>query len=330
MSSAQPDFYTALYQWYLLHGRHHLPWRNTTDPYHIWVSEVMLQQTQVQTVLDRFYFPFLDRFPNIRALAKADLQEVLKLWQGLGYYNRARNLHHAAQIVADTGLPDNVEELQKLPGIGRNTAHAITAFAGHKPVAVMEANLKRVLCRIYALENPNEKELWHFAAKLLDVKNPFDYNQAMMDLGALICTPESPKCLLCPAATICMGKSNPQAYPAPKHKKALPIRKKNIVLFKDEKGRIAIQPREGRFLHGLWAFPEYEIYDKEIYFNNIKYIINSKSEVGKVMHEYTHFRFEATVYMQDTPSVENGKTIKEIKNLPLSRTELKILKLIDR
>lgn len=184
-------FHARLHTWYRQHGRHHLPWRNTDDPYPIWLSEVMLQQTQVQTVLERFYFPFLERFPNIAALAAAEEQEVLKCWQGLGYYTRARNLHKAARIVQST-LPETVEALHQLPGIGRNTAHAIAAFAFRQPVAIMEANVKRILCRIFALEKPSEAELWQRATELLDTHNPFDYNQAMMDIGAGVCTPDAP------------------------------------------------------------------------------------------------------------------------------------------
>ena len=324
------NFHRKLHRWYQAHGRHHLPWRQTADAYHIWLSEVMLQQTQVQTVLDRFYFPFLERFPSIESLAQADLQEVLKLWQGLGYYNRAKNLHKAAQIVGKK-LPETVETLMKLPGIGRNTAHAIAAFAYHQPVAVMEANLKRVLCRIFALEMPTEAELWQKAEELLDTTKPFDYNQAMMDLGSTICTPDAPQCLLCPAAKICAGKLSPKSYPAAKLRKVLPLREHKIVLFTDPHGSIFIQPRDGKFLHGLWGFPEYEKTADTAYFENHAYPFRKMQPIGVVAHAYTHFQYHAEVNVQPISrslNSEEGKRPTVIERLPLSRIEIKILKLL--
>ena len=291
------DFHRRLHRWYRLQGRHHLPWRNTKDPYHIWLSEVMLQQTQVQTVLDRYYQPFLERFPTIESLAQADSQEVLKLWQGLGYYNRAKNLHKAAQII-DKKLPETVEMLMQLPGIGRNTAHAIAVFAYHQPVAVMEANLKRVLCRIFALETPTENELWQKAGELLDTDKPFNYNQAMMDLGAMICTPEAPQCLLCPAAKTCAGKASPKSYPVGKLKKVLPLREHKIVLFTDPHGSIHIHQRDGKFLHGMWSFMEYESSVDTAYFENQAYPFSRMKKLGEVSHAYTHFQYHAVVYVQ--------------------------------
>lgn len=324
-------FHRRLHRWYQKHGRHHLPWRQTSDPYHIWLSEVMLQQTQVQTVLERFYFPFLERFPTIAALAAADLQEVLKLWQGLGYYTRAKNIHRAAQGLSTGKLPETVHELQKLPGIGHNTAHAIAVFAFHQPVAIMEANLKRVLCRIFALETPTDTELRQKAEMLLDTAHPFDYNQAMMDLGALICTPEAPQCLLCPAAEICVGKAAPKAYPAPKKKKALPLREHKIVLFTDPHGAIFIRPREGKFLHGLWEFPQFDFAADTAYFENRAYPFAAMQKIGDVSHAYTHFQYRAEVFLQPVErsfASEEGKRPVVIERLPLSRIEIKILKLL--
>ena len=294
----------------------------------------MLQQTQVKTVLERFYLPFLERFPTIQALAESDLQEVLQLWQGLGYYSRAKNLHLAAQTVVEARLntlPSEPSELIKLPGIGQNTARAIAAFAFHQPVAILEANVKRVIARILALETPTDKELWAKAEELLDAKNPFDYNQAMMDVGSLICTPKAPQCLICPANSICQGKNNPQSYPQKKQKKPVPTRKRNILLFRNEKGEYAIRPRETRFLHGLWEFPEIE-QDESVYcFNQNDHIIDKKDHIGKVSHAYSHFILDANIYLFNISNKNSDwqwKTAEEIATLPLSRTEKKILKLI--
>lgn len=321
-------FHRKLYEWYRRHGRHHLPWRQTSDPYAIWVSEVMLQQTQVQTVLERYYFPFLQQFPNIQALAQADLQEVLKHWQGLGYYNRARNLYEAAKLINISGLPQNIEGLIQLPGIGRNTAYAIAAFAYQQPVAIMEANVKRLICRIFALETPTQSQLWQKADELLDTQQPFDYNQAMMDLGALICKPDAPQCPLCPAMDICEGIQNPTAYPARKAKKSSPVRKTKIVLFIDSSETIFIQQRKEKFLHGLWGFPEFAIDSDTAYFDNRTYSFSNMQKIGEIAHFYTHFHLQAAIYLQHVPAVLNGKKTSEIKALPLSRTETKILALL--
>ena len=156
-----------LHDWYAKNGRTDLPWRNTDDPYHIYISEVMLQQTQVKTVLERYYFQFLEKFPSLEVLSRADLDEVLKMWEGLGYYTRAKNLHKTAQIIQPK-LPKTYEALLKLPGIGKNTASAICAFAYKQNLAVMEANVKRILCRIHVLKNPKEEELRELALEMLD------------------------------------------------------------------------------------------------------------------------------------------------------------------
>jgi len=176
-----------LHTWYQEYGRADLPWRHTEDAYHIYISEIMLQQTQVKTVLERYYFQFLERFPSLEVLAVAPLGDVLKMWEGLGYYTRARNLHACAKACAPA-LPQSYEELLKLPGIGKNTASTLCAFAYHQPLAVMEANVERILSRINAHETPSDERLRQDALDSLDVDNPYDYNQAMMDIGSALCT----------------------------------------------------------------------------------------------------------------------------------------------
>jgi A/G-specific adenine glycosylase len=322
-------FHQKLQDWYQQQGRHHLPWRNTEDAYAIWISEVMLQQTQVKTVLERFYPPFLERFPNLQTLAEANLQDVLQLWQGLGYYSRAKNLHKAAQIMVAEGrntLPADPKALITLPGIGRNTAHAIAAFAFHEPVAILEANVKRVVARIFAIKQPDDKTLWEKAESLLNHENPFDYNQSMMDLGSIICTPKAPSCLICPANEICQGKDNPQSYPQKKQKAKSPTRKEIILLYKDKHNRYAMRPRETRFLHGLWEFPSIPADSAE--FDGEP--ISTQNKPGEVSHAYSHFKLEAEVFLQDGRELKGWewKTKKEITELPLSRTEKKILKLL--
>ena len=299
--------------WYQDYGRKELPWRLTNDPYHIYLSEVMLQQTQVKTVLERYYFPFLEKFPTLKALGDAHLDDVLKMWEGLGYYNRAKNLHKTATLV--TTLPKEIETLIKLPGIGINTAHAVATFAFKQPVPIMEANVKRILCRVNKLNTPTDKVLWEIAYKMVDKKDPFDYNQAMMDIGATICTPKKPLCNLCPLHDICQGKEEPTLYPT-KKKRVVPTREQNIMisLYND---KLSLSQRKGKFLHGLWGFKSTEV------------PLCASEYIGEVTHVYTHFKLVCKVYVYDEldKEQENYFTTPEIQQLAISKVDEKIVKL---
>lgn len=325
----------AIELWYQHHGRKELPWRNTEDPYAIYVSEVMLQQTQVQTVLDRFYFPFLEAFPTLEALAKAPREKVTKYWQGLGYYNRAHNLHKAAQQCAPQ-LPTTIDTLMELPGIGKNTAHAIAAFAYHQPVPVMEANLKRVLSRFFALSSANDATLWDYAYALVNRHSPFNYNQAMMDIGATICTKATPSCLLCPLAKHCQGKQAPHKYPPPKVKKATPVRYKNILVFHDNYTHFTMSARTTRFLHGLYHFTEIPRENMKYQLRNSQYTLEKKAFIGNIQQSYSHFTLDADIYLLEQthysvdtePSVID--TLEKLQTYPMSQAEVKIIALIEK
>ncbi len=299
--------------WYKQYGRLDLPWRSTNDPYHIYLSEVMLQQTQVKTVLERYYFPFLKKFPTLKALGDAHLDDVLKMWEGLGYYNRAKNLHKTATLI--TALPKEIEDLIKLPGIGKNTAHAVATFAYKQPVPIMEANVKRILCRVNKFKNPSDKELWSIAYHMVDTKNPFDYNQAMMDIGASICTPKNPLCDLCPLHNICTGKDEPTLYPT-KKKRVVPTREQNIMIsvYND---KLSLTQRSGKFLHGLWGFESTEV------------PLCASEYIGEVTHAYTHFKLISKVYVYyeiDKEQIDYFTT-QEIPKLAISKVDEKIVKL---
>lgn len=314
-------FHARLAAWYREHGRHSLPWRKTADPYPIWVSEVMLQQTQVSTVLARFYYPFLERFPTVQALAAAPREAVMKAWEGLGYYRRAGFLHEAAKR-AHNGLPQDVEGLRALPGIGRNTAHAIMAFAHHQPVAILEANVKRIVARIFAWEGPTEPQLWAGAETLLNRTAPFDYNQAMMDLGSLICTPKNPDCPACPANEICLGKASPELYPAPRVKKQVPVREVVIEVTKDAAGKFYLEARDAALLGGLYGFPQFPM----------THTIDGANPLGEVLQIYSHFRLIGKVVMRTLNVAKHGApwhTREEINTLPLSGVDHKVLALVD-
>ncbi len=315
-----PGMYKQTHQniqdWYQQNGRLDLPWRNTDEAYYIYLSEVMLQQTQVKTVLERYYIPFIERFPTLQALGKAPLDDVLKMWEGLGYYNRAKNLHQTAVLV-DT-LPNEIDELIKLPGIGKNTAHAVAAFAFNQPVPIMEANVKRILCRLHKLKTPNDKALWDFAYDLVDKVNPFDYNQAMMDIGATVCLPKDPKCDLCPLSTICKGQREPTLYPT-KKKRVVPTREQNILVHVYD-DRLSLVQRKGKFLHGLWGFESVEV------------PFCAAAYIGEVTHAYTHFKLicKVHVYYENSPEQVDYFSEKEIQELAISKVDEKIVKLTSR
>lgn len=329
-SKEAPVFpHATVESWYRAAGRQHLPWRQTSDPYPIWVSEVMLQQTQVSTVLARYYFPFLQRFPTLQALARAPQEDVLKAWEGLGYYSRARHLHQAARISAPH-LPTTIEGLMALPGIGRNTAHAIAAFAYRQNVPVMEANVKRVLHRLAAREQVGERELWEMAVALVNPDDPFTHNQAMMDIGALLCTPRAPRCLKCPLASFCQGKAAPERYPARKQKKPVPVRERILLIAEDTQGRIYLAPRSSRFLGGLYGLPEYDGTLRTLEFGSTRLDRHRLTLLGGVTHTYSHFRLEATVLHHKTngkATRQNWHTQEAIAALPLSRVDHKALAL---
>ena len=308
--------------WYHSHGRTGLPWRTTDDPYCIYLSEVMLQQTQVKTVLERYYFPFLEKFPTLEALGEAPLDDVLKMWEGLGYYNRAKNLHSTAQILLQRGkaqniapaLPCEIDALLKLPGIGKNTAHAVAAFAFHQPVPVMEANVRRILCRLHRIETPKEKVLWRHAYALVDTMHPFDYNQAMMDIGATICLPNTPLCTQCPLLAICGGKHTPLKYPF-KQRRKVPTRERHILLY-FYNGKLALKQRKGKFLHGLWGF------------DSVEDLYHEATYLGEVSHAYTHFKLTCHLHLchETDPSQTNYFSIEEIAGLAISKVDEKIVK----
>jgi A/G-specific adenine glycosylase len=257
------EFAELLLKWYAQHQRA-LPWRGAPDPYHVWVSEIMLQQTQVETVIP-YYRRWLERFPTVAALAAASQQSVLALWEGLGYYSRARNLHRAAQQVQTElggALPRTAAGLRALPGIGRYTAGAIASIAFGEDSAVLDGNVKRVLARVYDfredVKSPaGEKKLWALAESLLPPGRAGDYNQALMDLGATVCKPRLPDCPRCPVNALCaayrLGVQH--VRPVMPARKTVP-RRVHLGAVVGKRGRVLIEQRaDSGLLGGLWAFP---------------------------------------------------------------------------
>lgn len=265
-SQTNPNFADRVLAWFEDHGRKHLPWQQNVTPYKVWVSEIMLQQTQVATVIP-YFERFMASFPTIESLSCSPLDDVLSHWTGLGYYARARNLHKAAQQVCQHHggvLPKTIEGLESLPGIGRSTAGAIVSLALNHRATILDGNVKRVLARHQAVQGwPGETKihnaLWDIADRFTPANNCKAYNQAMMDLGATICTRSSPSCLLCPVSADCIAlKENTwQNYPGKKPKTVKPIRKTKFAIIQNAQNAIyLIRRAEQGIWGGLWCFPE--------------------------------------------------------------------------
>jgi A/G-specific adenine glycosylase len=259
------EIQASLLYWYDHHGRKSLPWQYHKSPYRVWLSEVMLQQTQVATVIP-YFERFIATFPDLPALALAEEEAVLHLWTGLGYYSRARNLHKAARLIYSTynnKFPDNLEDLQKLPGVGRSTAGAILAIAFEKKAAILDGNVKRFLTRLHGIliwpgEKNTHEELWRLAERYTPVERIADYTQAIMDIGATLCVRGQPRCHECPFANHCqahlqgLAKQLPQKKPA----KVLPVRTVTLLIIRD-RAQVLLEKRPPTGVWGsLWSLPE--------------------------------------------------------------------------
>ncbi len=299
-----------LLAWYGEEGRD-LPWRHTRDPYRIWLSEIMLQQTTVEAVIP-YFERFLARFPDVRTLAAAEIDEVIALWAGLGYYSRARNLHGAARkVVAEHGgeFPAELAGLMALPGVGRSTAGAILSIAFDRPGPILDGNVRRVLCRLFALEeNPRgsaaEKQLWFWAAALTPDDRPHDYAQAIMDLGATVCVPRKPDCAACPLGELCRARAlgMEQALPLRVKKKPTP-EVVQVALFLRREGKVLVCRRPYRgLLGGMWEFPTREVKTEADPLQTARELARqwgcrgALQEAGAVRHVYSHFRLDLRLY----------------------------------
>ena len=292
-------FARTLIRWQRRHGRHDLPWQHTRDPYRIWLSEVMLQQTRVDAVIP-YYERFLERFPDVRALARASQDEVLRLWSGLGYYARARNLHAAArQIVRMHAgrFPRSPEALAALPGVGRSTAAAIAVFAFGRRAAILDGNVRRVLARCFGIEGyPGRpavaQRLWSLAESLLPQHSIRGYTQGLMDLGATVCVRARPRCNICPFAAECVAvrRGRVDRIPAPRPQAARPVRDTRwLVLVHD--GRVLLERRPSSGLWGgLWIFPQAEKWDARSVRRLLGCEIASLRPLPPLEHGFTHFR----------------------------------------
>jgi len=303
--TAHDDFSTRLIAWQKIHGRHDLPWQNTRDPYAIWVSEIMLQQTQVSAVIG-YYQRFMQRFPTIKNLAEASQEEVLQYWSGLGYYSRARNLHNAAQTIMDEHggkFPQDFEQIQTLSGIGRSTAAAIVSFAFNQNQTILDGNVKRVLARHFLIEGwtgtPKiEKQLWALAESLLPEQEMVAYTQGLMDLGATICTRSKPKCTACPLIKTCKAYAENWVtkLPTPKPKKTIPQKETTMLLIRHGKEILLEKRPPTGIWGGLWSFPEISQQEISTQIALSRFGLNTEAEepLPSIQHVFTHFKLEIT------------------------------------
>ena len=307
------EIHKNILNWYKEHGRKNLPWRNTQSPYKIYLSEIMLQQTQVKTVLERFYFPFLNKFPTFKDVANSPIDDVLKAWEGLGYYTRARNLHKTAQMTKGE-LPNSAQELEKLSGIGKSTAHAVASFAFNEALPILDANVKRILYRFFAIEKRNDKLLWEKAYDLFDKEHAYIYNQTLMDIGSAVCTHKNPNCMKCPFESLCQGKREPLKYPEKKITKKKPTKTHFMVIY-HKNSTYALTQNNTKLLGGLWGFEQQEQFE----------VKKQDTILGSFTHHYTHFRLDATVVLVNKKVEQNYFKIEEIHDLALSGADRKAL-----
>ena len=318
---SQFSFSDELLRWFDQHGRHDLPWQVADDPYKVWVSEIMLQQTQVKTVL-RYFDVFMQRFPTVHDLGQASWDDIAPYWAGLGYYARARNLHKAAQIVHQNGqFPKNLEEWIELPGIGPSTGGALMSLGLRQYGVIMDGNVKRVLSRFFAigddLSKPiHEKAMWQLAKSICPTQRNHDYTQAIMDLGATICTPKKPLCLYCPMQPAC--KAHQQGIeielPYKKPKKAVPIKSAKVLLIQSGENWFWQQRPHTGLWGGLWCLPIIE--------DDVEYVqvcenlgLKAADHTVQISHSFTHFTWllEAHIFKisMDQVALLQGRLIQE-------------------
>lgn len=309
--------------WYRDHGRKDLPWQHAPEPYPVWVSEIMLQQTQVQAVIP-YFEKFMQRFPHVRALAAAHVDEVLHIWSGLGYYARARNLHRAANAVVDEhggALPGTMDALMALPGIGRSTAAAILALSHGERHAILDGNVKRVLCRYHSIKEwPGSsgaaRRLWAIAEAHTPNDEVSAYTQAIMDLGATVCTRSHARCDDCPLNADCLALAEGRVgeLPQPRPRKATPIRETVFVIVRDRRKRVLLERRPPAGVWGgLWSFPECRPGTDVAHWcrQNLGLAVQPAQELDALRHTFSHFRLHITPTLVNLDASASAMAVKD-------------------
>jgi len=321
---ADDDFASRLLGWFDQHGRKDLPWQAEPTAYRVWVSEIMLQQTQVATVIP-YYQRFMDSFPDVATLAAASLDQVLHHWSGLGYYARARNLHKTAILLEEQfagRFPEDSEALQALPGIGRSTAGAILSLACGQRLPILDGNVKRVLARYHRVAGwPGKtsvlRELWQLAERYTPRRKVAAYTQAIMDLGATVCTRSKPDCRACPLAEQCQARAYDEqaCYPAPRPKRHLPVRAVNMAMLLNQAGEVLLEKRPPSGIWGgLWSLPEFERAEDLADWCEAHGAKARQAVLSPLRHTFSHFHLDITahVYRAQSPAdsvMEAGRTV---------------------
>lgn len=301
------SFPEDLLDWFQIHGRHDLPWQVDRNTYRVWLSEIMLQQTQVATVIP-YYQRFLIRFPTINSLANASIDDVLQHWQGLGYYARARNLHRAAQMIRDQHqgcFPTSMEDVLNLPGIGRSTAAAILTFACGQSWPILDGNVKRVLARCFQVsgwygQSETMKKLWQLSESVTPNIRTDDFNQAMMDLGAMVCLKSKPKCDQCPLISHCLSfeHQTQDMFPEKKPKKQKPLKQTLMMLYRNQNQVLLWRRPPSGIWGGLWSLPEVDAVDEIGPWQDRVLLARQESVAitdNMLRHQFTHFNLDISV-----------------------------------
>ncbi len=301
-------FQKKVLNWFDLYGRKDLPWQHEITPYRVWLSETMLQQTQVATVIP-YFEAFIVKFPTLDDLANSPIDDVLQLWSGLGYYARARNLHKTAQLIAAKGyFPETLTELMALPGIGQSTAGAILSIAFQNSHPILDGNVKRVLSRFKAVPGwPGlsrvNKLLWSISNHYTPVDRVADYTQAMMDLGATVCTRSKPRCSLCPLSADCLARidNNISVFPGSKPAKSLPVKQLIFLVLRDQEGRIFLKKRPPTGIWGgLWSLQEFDsIKFAQDWCETQKISVNNQQVLPSQRHTFSHYHLDYTPLLTD-------------------------------
>ncbi len=345
-------FSDLIVRWYELYGRHNLPWQGTKDPYRIWLSEVMLQQTQVVTVIP-YYQAFLKQFPSIQELASAKEKDIMSHWAGLGYYARALNLHRCAKIVVsnfDGKFPKNSREINLLPGIGRSTAAAIAAFAYQERSPIMDGNVKRIFARYFSIHEDINKvrtinKLWKLAEeKIRESKdlNMINYTQGLIDLGATLCKPRKPECFRCPVSTTCLAniQGRQSEFPRKKVKKKQPEQETCFFIAQAKEFFLFEKRPKNGIWRSLWSFPEFDASHSPLSVaKKLGLIVNGYRELQEFVHVFSHYRLRIkpiylTVSFLSEVSVNSKKRYvwvkkEELKSTPIPSPVRKLLNLLE-
>lgn len=309
-------FASRVLSWFDEHGRKDLPWQQNVTPYRVWVSEIMLQQTQVVTAIP-YYNKFMQRFPDVLTLAAAEQDEVLAHWAGLGYYARARNLHAAAQQIVELHngtFPADIDAAIALPGIGRSTAGAILTLALQQSHPILDGNVKRVLARHQMVEGWTGKtsvqnQLWQMATERTPTEQAGAYTQAMMDLGATLCTRSKPSCHRCPISSDCLALTHEQQknFPNPKPKKIVPEKHAMMYLLLNERGELLLRKREPTGIWGgLWSLPQSEVYDQPLVLETLDLGVGQVLDTWHLRHTFSHFHLNITAQLIQVRDTENN------------------------